>query len=438
MPHSKSHLLPRQVDVLSWISDGCPEGVMTDINHRITARALANRGFATIHGHGPTWTATVTTAGTAALQSAAKPDEEARAAETEAEVLLRAVLDSGGSLSFTGKRDHEKEVRLIAAALRVPWRPEGKKLELFSPWDGDPEWRIVDHFPDKVVAAPVPVPDMLRKPHPAVAAYEENKEWQQVSKPHLRRASLLLQAIAVEAELRGYTARPRKKSTSPYGRSNDDEPAVRHLVIEIDGFPYPITIREISEPGGGSVDYHARAKLPGWQQRRRTAFISTGRLQLSLDHAWNGRQHEFRDSKRSTLDDSLPQLLREIEIRHLEDQARHTANEEAEARKHKRWERAMRDAKADLQFDHKATRLRDQISAWHEVRSIRGYADAMKANLAGMPAEARGEAEAWIEWAEAYAARLDPLTRKLAVPADRSFTASDLTPYLGRLSPYGP
>lgn len=320
----------------------------------------------------------------------------------------------------------------------MPWRPVGKKLELYSPWDGDPEWRIVDHFPEIVEAAPVPVPDTRRKPHPAVVAYEENKDWQQVSKPHVRRASLLLQAIAVEAELRGYTARPRKKSTSSYGRSNDGEPADRHLVIEIDGFTYPITIKEISDSGGGSVDYHARAKLPGWQQRRQTSFISTGRLQFSLDHAWNGRQHEFRDSKRSTLDDSLPQLLREIEIRHLEDQARHTAEEEAEARKRKRWEKAMRDAEADLQFDHKATRLRDQMSAWHEVRSIRGYADAMKATLAGMPDDARGETEAWIEWAEAYAARLDPLTRKLAVPANRSFTASDLTPYLGRLSPYRP
>lgn len=98
----------------------------------------------------------------------------------------------------------------------------------------------------------------------------------------------------------------------------------------------------------------------------------------------------------------------------------------------------MSQAEADLQFDHKATRLRDQISAWHEVRSIRGYADAMKDTLAGMSDDSRDEAEAWIEWAEAYAVRLDPLARKLAVPGDRSFTASDLTPYLGRLSPYGP
>ena len=412
---------------------------MPDINRRITARALANRGLVVIHGHGKTWTAAITPAGTAALQEAAKPDEEARSAETEAEVLLRAVLDAGGSLPFTGKRDHEKAVRLIAAALKVPWRPEGKKLELFSPWDGDPEWRIVDHFPDMVEAAPVAVPNSLRKPHPAVVAYEENKDGHQARKPHVRRASLLLlQAIAVEAELRGYMARPRKKSTSSYGRSNDDEPADRHLVIEIDGFTYPIKIKEISEPGGGPVDYHARAKLPGWQQRRQTAFISTGRLQLSLDHSWNGRQHEFRDSKRSTLDDALSQLLREIEIRHLEDQARRSAKEEAEARQRKRWEKAMSQAEADLQFDHKATRLRDQISAWHEVRSIRGYAEAMKDTLAGISDEAPVEAEAWIEWAEAYAARLDPLVRKLAVPVDLSFTASDLTTYLGRLSPYGP
>jgi hypothetical protein len=438
MPQSSTHLIPLQFHVLSWISDGCPDGVMTDINHRITARALANRGFVIIHGRGPAWSATITAAGTAALKDEAKPEEEARAAESEAEVLLRAVIGAGGSLSYTGKRDHEREVRLLAAALKVPWRPTGKKLELFSPWDTDPEWRIVDHFPDLVKAAPVPVPDTLRKPHLAVVAYEENKDRQQVSKPYIRRASLLLQAVAVEAELRGYSARARKKSTSEYGRTSGDEAADVHLVIEIDGFTYPMTIKEISEPGGASVDYHARAKLPGWLARRQTAFISTGRLQLSLDHAWNGRRHEFRDSKRSTLENALPELLREIEIRNLKRQALRRADQDAEARKRARWEEAMRQAQADLQFDHRATRLRDQVSAWQEVRSIRGYIDAMKARAADLPDDGRVEADAWIEWAERYAARLDPLIRPLAVPADRSFNASDLTPYLGRLSPYGP
>ncbi len=78
MPHSKTHLIPLQFDVLSWIADGSSGGVMTDINHRITARALANRGFVVIHGHGATWKATITDAGTAALQEAARPQEEQR------------------------------------------------------------------------------------------------------------------------------------------------------------------------------------------------------------------------------------------------------------------------------------------------------------------------------------------------------------------------
>jgi hypothetical protein len=246
MPHSKTHLISLQFDVLSWIADDSPDGVMTDINHRITARALANRGFVVIYGHGATWTASITEAGTAALQEAARPQAESRAAESDAEILLRAVIDAGGALPATGKRDRASDVRLIAAALRVSWRPKGKKLELYSHWGENAEWRIVDHHPDMVDPAPVPVPTTLRNSHPAVVAYGNNKNWQQVSKPHVHRASLILQALAAEAEHRGYVARTSKPERSEYGRSNNESRADMHLVIDINGATFPLTIKEIS------------------------------------------------------------------------------------------------------------------------------------------------------------------------------------------------
>jgi hypothetical protein len=411
---------------------------MTDINHRITARALANRGFVVIHGHGATWTATITDAGIAALQEAAQPQEESRAAEFEAEVLLRAVIDARGALPAMGKRDHTSDIRLIAAALRVSWRPKGKKLELYSHWGENTEWRIVDHYPDMVDPAPVPIPTTLRNPRPAVVAYGNNKRWQQVCKPHVHRASLILQAVAAEAEHRGYVARTPKPERSEYGRSNNESRADMHLVIDINGATFPLTIKEISEPGGAPLDYYSRDRLPGWMGRRQTAFISTGRLQLSLDSRYNGRKHEFRDSKRSTLENALPEVLREMEIRNLEDLAKQRERDDAAAKAQVRWENAMRRAEDNLQYEHKAKRLRSQVSAWQETEAIHGYIQAMTEATALLPTEERADATAWIEWARQYAEQLDPLGKRLAVPEDRRFTSDDLKPFLGGLSPYGP
>ncbi|WP_426624456.1 helix-turn-helix domain-containing protein [Leifsonia sp. McL0607] len=52
-------LNPAQIAVLDWIKDGCPPGVYPDNDyaHRITARALANRGLVRVSGRGSSWCA---------------------------------------------------------------------------------------------------------------------------------------------------------------------------------------------------------------------------------------------------------------------------------------------------------------------------------------------------------------------------------------------
>jgi hypothetical protein len=61
-------LTQRQVDVLRWIGDGCPIGVMVEegFPERITAAALRNRSLVTTEGRDPAWSATITKAGTEA------------------------------------------------------------------------------------------------------------------------------------------------------------------------------------------------------------------------------------------------------------------------------------------------------------------------------------------------------------------------------------
>lgn len=66
MPTSSIRLTDRQVAVLEWIKAGCPAGAYDDdehYSHRLSARALANRGLVKVRGHGPTWDATLTPRG---------------------------------------------------------------------------------------------------------------------------------------------------------------------------------------------------------------------------------------------------------------------------------------------------------------------------------------------------------------------------------------
>jgi hypothetical protein len=56
-------LTEQQVSLLRWIAEGCPEGVMDGMSHRVSAAALRNRGLVTISGRGSTWAAKITDAG---------------------------------------------------------------------------------------------------------------------------------------------------------------------------------------------------------------------------------------------------------------------------------------------------------------------------------------------------------------------------------------
>lgn len=66
MPERVS-LNEKQEALLRWIAEGCPDGVMPDDSHRISAAALRNRGLATTSGRGPSWKAKLTPAGRAYL-----------------------------------------------------------------------------------------------------------------------------------------------------------------------------------------------------------------------------------------------------------------------------------------------------------------------------------------------------------------------------------
>lgn len=70
---STSALTDRQWTVLQWIAQGCPPGAWPDETHKLTARALENRGLVEISRPNKKWFATITEAGRTSLETGQFP-----------------------------------------------------------------------------------------------------------------------------------------------------------------------------------------------------------------------------------------------------------------------------------------------------------------------------------------------------------------------------
>ncbi|MET4622801.1 hypothetical protein ABIE18_004280 [Arthrobacter sp. 2762] len=195
MAEKLDHLNNRQVKVLRWVRDGCPDGIFTKgYEHRIIARALERRGLVAITGTGPSWKAVATAAGNTWKEP---PREESNGlmAEAEPDTLIRQLLNAGGNLVLPKDSALEKKYeQLVRLSLKPPLRPKGRKLEivLTGPWNQGPKTIVfTEYFDDYVTASPVPMPERISRYHPAVKAYVGNNEWHYVSSEHVSRAAQL-------------------------------------------------------------------------------------------------------------------------------------------------------------------------------------------------------------------------------------------------------
>jgi hypothetical protein len=472
----RSPLNHRQRAVLAWIGAGCPEGTMQGHTHKTVAVALQNRHLVVVTKKGGTWGAELTEAGRyyvdhgtyaprrtpdppsvkpvprpqvrrrpptsnreqprlAAMDRTGRPPED-----HGAEVLVRRVLDAGGALEINGEQDHKNYEPLILASKGAPSLPFGKQLRkrskggFLSPLC---EIYFDEDFAVRVDEQPVPVPARVTRYHPAVVTYRGDSDRHEVSRDALGRASRILQALAVEAERRGYSVTPVTE------KRPGAELKAGQLSIGIDSFEYTLRMREKSAPGGGPSPVYSpyRKPAPRWQMSRQSKFVPTGSLTLTICEGYrrDGRPVEFRDTRATPLEQRLPAVLRELEIRALEDDWRRQEKERRAQEKRRRWEQAMHRAKHDLRETHRADVLRDQLERWHTANQLDEYLTAMRRAIAEATSdEERGEAERWLAWASEYRQSIDPLHHRLAMPRDPEPTPEALQPFLRGWSPYGP
>jgi hypothetical protein len=170
---------------------------------------------------------------------------------------------------------------------------------------------------------------------------------------------------------------------------------------------------------------------------RKTEFVPTGKLRITIDDGYSRdrRPAEFRDTTRLRLEDRLPAVLCELEIRALEDNGRRQEQQREAEEKQRRWEAAMDRARHDHREAFRAKVLTSQLQQRRLVRELEEFLAELREAVAAITDEqARADAARWLDWVGEHRQNIDPF-RKIAMPADPKPTAEDLKPFLRGWSP---
>jgi hypothetical protein len=318
--------------------------------------------------------------------------------------------------------------------------PKGKRLTTRSV-DHELEIRLEDAIPGtEVELRPVPVPQRVTRLHPVAQRFRGDTTRHLVSRAQLPRCVRIVHALVTEAERRGFAVTNVGVSTrntrDRRWRSDDG-----HLIVTIRSHSYHLKVLEEKVANRGAFDaeteYRRSVPYRYLPPRTRTRYDqdATGRLQISCEGYGRrgGRAATWADRNSWTLEDKLPELLRELEVRAAEDDHAELERQRAAQERQRQWELAMEKAKRRFLEHHRAQVLKSQIAAWQEARTIRDYLSLLEERHGNAP-----ESAEWIAWIRRYIdERLDPLASPPPMPGEPDIGPEDLRPFLGGVSPYG-
>lgn len=439
-------LTQAQLDLLQWVSDGCPDGAYEGTDHRISAAALHRRGLVEVSGRRQNWEAVITPAGKDYLAKSKEPGAEPprRPNVSATEQLIRDVDAAGGTLRIgqqldPGPVDWEDRVRATVAQGKVP-----VGMELLFRQVGDAvEIRLVDLPPElDPRRLAVPVPKRVARYHPVAKRFRDSSDLHEVSRAQLGRATRIVQALVAIGEERGWEIRNVAATKEPgrYGRSNWTGANDGHIVVRIGDYSQWLQIREDGLPSRASWEKEVRRSRPHWDDGPRHEPLgeyekkATGHLSIVMGPKYGGRS--WSDRKSWSLDEKLPEIVLALEAAATEHRRRAEEAEKQAALRRERWEEAMERARERYLEAWRADKLIRRAETLRQVKELREYCDAVEAQF--LLAEHPRTAE-WIEWARRYLERVDPLRDPPVMPADPDdVRPEDLKPFLDGWSPYGP
>jgi hypothetical protein len=355
------------------------------------------------------------------------------------EQLVADVIAAGGCIRLPRRWsnpngiDYERRAQLAQLHGKVP---EGKWLTVSSVSGDELEIRLMEVRGHRVESrGSVPVAKHVSRYHPIVRELRQQEDRCEVSRAQLSRMMRIIHGLITEAERRGYDVGVTPETKDPYGRQAWSARDDGHFVVIVDGNECAVRAREegVRAPSLWAAYSWHRGELRRVPLDESSA---TGRLSLELvgNAPRSGRIARWADRRSWTLEEKLPEVLWEIEIRAIERRLQQEAAQREAAEREAAWHAALERAR-HLYSDHcRAQALRRQIDDWRMAVDIRSYCAAMRG---AYPDDI--EIGRWIEWASGYADALDPLRTGPRAPAviDEP-TREELKPFLDGWSPYEP
>ena len=279
--------------------------------------------------------------------------------------------------------------------------------------------------------------------HAIVRQLKDGGERHEVSRAALPRALRVVHALAAEAERRGYEVKLPSDVRDSYGRESWSGRKDGHLVITANGYTASIRVSEEGLPSRSYWDRQNWSYSNGGPSTRRSASArkeyesgATGRLCLELlgGGGQSVRPSKWADRRSWMLEDKLPDLLHEIEIRAVEKEQRLQAAEREAAEGRRAWEAAKIRARDRYVESRRVDVLFEQIANWEKAEQIRTYCDAAESAHPDV-----AQTRTWIAWARQRADEMDSLRIPPQAPAvPRDVTAEQLKPFLDGWDPYEP
>ncbi|MFB7543549.1 hypothetical protein ACFC0N_27100 [Streptomyces zaomyceticus] len=412
-----------------------------------TAWALEQRGLIKRSWSGHNHVAMVTPDGRYFLKHGKHPEEiraerkrlagDAERAENApadgCELIARLQSTASGRLTVPdpGPRTRGRWRAAYYSALHQGHIPDGHKLRWAGRQRGDCVFTLVDEEAVKAAEPPpvpaIEVPDELDRPHRLVRATRkalgrsksttvDTREKHDVIPLHasrelVDRALRIMHALLTEAENRGYEVETR----TDLHRGE----AMHRLVVVIRGHALPLAVTERTSkvPHEPTPQEIRRQQRSPWTHIPKYDLEFNGRLEIGAPVGdWHQRAYTHSDGARWTLESRLGRLLRDLEEIVVSAERRQQEEERRKAEQRRQWYAVVAQARERQIERHRAETLAEQVKAWHQAHEIRAFCRAARARAEDdslPPVQSE-----WLEWAEAHAERIDPLSAPLRTPPD--------------------
>jgi len=466
----------RQVEVLQWINDGCPEGRWTDFTFKTTATALASRRLAVVSKRRGVWSAAILPAGEHYLVEgnypaghwakrrhgdlevparplivAKRPVAQHKAASaavparkrppldvlTPTRKLLKDIIDAGGIVEVDTREETANYRSLVGIINRRKMAPDGQEVVLLDSakyhhvilrLSSVSDWKTQSTI--KTVAD-----ERIGRWHTAVAGLRTEKRLDSIDKGLRSRAFRLLHALAREAEARGYSVELPERNVRGYVQ--DSSKLRGDLIFGIGEIDCSIDIWQPNDrvPHTPTPAELAREKLYSWDRPPKYDYVKADRLSIAIDT--NSRfcsKMKWTDRKTLPLELRLPDVMTTFQRWRVIDTERKESERRAEIEKRERREREDELAREAYVQHALGERLVADLGGWELSIRLRRYLGEMAEKIECITDdEERIAAADWLAWCEQYAAEQDPFKRPIRQPKIKPPAYSDIQDFRNRL-----